>query len=250
MRSLFFGFVAAILICSFAYAAPVGNPTEPAYLKGNNRGKLTGIFNVLLGRDLENDAKIDSGTEYTAKLAYNFKEKIEVYALVGAANDVVVTSDTEFIPGSSTEIELGMAGLVGCGATFVIHEMDYHYKPLRFGADVKVQGYTPEFDNLTLNGVNTTYTADKSSMLEWQVAIGAAYYYDRFIPYAGIKVSDITIKNEASVNNTSRSNTLNADNMFGIYGGCDFIYNDNVKFNIEGRVIDENAFNVGATIMY
>lgn len=251
MRSLFLALVVVVLACSFAYAAPVGNPTEPAFIKGGSRGKLSGIVNIVMDRGMkEGSAEIDRGTEYILKPAYNFKEKMEFYVLAGAADGFKITGDTEFVPGSSTDTDLKLAILVGGGATFVIYETDFQYKPLKVGADIKLQFYKTTINDLLVNSVNTKFIEDDYESIEWQIALGASYQYERFIPYAGIKYSDVKIKKEASVIGTSRSNTLNADNIFGIFLGCDYTFNDNVKLNVEGRFIDETAFNFGATLMY
>jgi len=95
---MFLAVVIALLLSICAYAAPVGNPTEPAFLKGTMQGKFVGFGNMIVERELDkDDAKIDGAVEWGAKLAYNFSNKVEVYGIVGGLTDLKLRGDKNLL---------------------------------------------------------------------------------------------------------------------------------------------------------
>lgn len=252
--------VCAVLLfyTTVIYAAPVGNPAEPILLeKGHNYDasrypvKASGIVSYIFRRDLDKgEAKVDKGMEYVGKVAVNFDKKADVYGILGASQDVEIRKDGDIISGSSTDTNLSAAFLYGLGATLVAFDTPLWEGVFRVGLDGKYQRYEADIDKLKRDGAELTVGSDEVESQEWQIAVGISYEYGSFVPYAGGKYSDVVIEESVTAGGTSYSNKLHSDKILGLFAGCDFIFSDNAKMNVEGRFIDEMALSVSGTLMF
>lgn len=240
-----------IFFVSIVYAAPVGNPTEPAFLYGKYPIKVTGTASSIFKRELDEDeAKIDKSMEYTSKIAVNINKKVEVYGILGVADSFELREDTKLISGSSSAIDLEPAFLYGCGAGIALFDTQLMGGILRIGVDGKYQRFKADIDKFVQDSTSQTFSNDEVTSQEWQLALGVSYQYDKFVPYMGGKYSDVEIEEEVTISNTEYTQKLNSDKIVGVFVGCDFIFSDNVKLNVEGRLIDETAVSLSGTIMF
>jgi len=105
---------------------------------------------------------------------------------------------------------------------------------------------------------NKDATKSKFNIIEKQATIGISKKFEvpsyediSIIPYAGLAYSETT----AHVRFSSGTEVFNAgadgqkDNI-GIFIGTDFLYRDNFSFNLEGRLLDQEAISSGCTVMF
>jgi len=243
---------ALLLFCSSAiYAAPVGNPAEPALLEKEYPIKISGTAGNIFRRDLDKgEAKIDETREYVGKLAFNVKGKVEIYGLLGGVESAEYRKDSNIISGSSTDTDLDPALLYGGGASAVIFEKPLWDGELIIGLDGKYQRFEADIGTIAQDNAEQAFTGDSVESQEWQVALGLSYLYGPFVPYCGIKYSDVRIEEEVTISSTKYTSKLSSDKVLGGFAGCDFIFNDSAKISVEGRFIDEMALSVGGTFRF
>ena len=75
------------------------------------------------------------------------------------------------------------------------------------------------------------------------VAPFVAKDFGKFVPYAGVKYSDVQIEMDGG-------ETLNAENNVGVFVGADFKFNPTFSLNMEGRFIDETAMSLAAAFTF
>jgi hypothetical protein len=100
---------------------------------------------------------------------------------------------------------------------------------------------------------------------EWQIALLTAGEFDittnrteevlgisTILPYVGLKYSDISgrMKLEQSSGNFYNPGKIESDKKVGIVFGCDFVGPNSVSLTLEGRLIDEEAFTGGLTVLF
>lgn len=151
----------------------------------------------------------------------------------------------------------------GIGAKAKIYETS---SGLRFMADTQYMRYKVDGD-YRINGIDLkdvimdldpsitdpAYNT-KTTLQEWQIALYVNKTFGQFSPYAGMKYSDVTLKNELNINFTDSEGFLSkkfetkyrADKNIGVFAGTDInIISNKLKLNIEGRFIDETAVTIG-----
>lgn len=228
------------------YAAPVGNPAKPILVEGESPFTVGVELDFVTERELDvsgEDVAVDKLNWYSAKIAYAFEDKVELYCLLGAADgefsekyagvDLLYETETEFA--------------WGLGATVLLNEFE---NGIRLGLDGRYRQVEPSVDKVNLNG--TEYSIPSGSVTsidieysEWQIALGISKEINSFVPYGGIKYSDVEASMKATISGTTyTTDDVDSDNVFGIFIGCDFLANENFSIGVEGRFIDETAFSV------
>ena len=91
---------------------------------------------------------------------------------------------------------------------------------------------------------------DKITIQEWQVAPYVGYKIGNFIPYLGVKYSDLRAKAEWGGPDAGNWEKAKADDNFGVFLGTDYKIGKNFSLNIEGRFVDETAMSFGATYKF
>lgn len=247
------GVVLIISLCSCALAGPVGNPAKPALEIGDTPFKVGVEMDLVTERDLDISDKsvgIDRIKWYGAKLSYNFEDIAETSIALCAAD----LKFTEKYIQYETETGFGL----GLGQSFVLYEFD---NGLRVGLDGKIRFIDADVDNLFLGGTRYLLTDSgvqdvKVEYQEWQLAAGISkeleglfgfeYYLPEdwiFVPYAGVKYSDVRVTGKAYVSGTSYNNEdINSDNIFGVFLGCDVLATEDLSVGLEARFIDEQGF--------
>ena len=231
------------------FAAPVGNPAGSVLLEGNYPTKFSLEAETVFNRKLKSGSYGSpkfSGVFYTGKLSLYVGNKLDIYGLVGVYEGKIKNfiNDT-YIIDTKTDAVLGL------GVNYVLHEWEFLNGILRVGADAKYRQFKPDIDDVRQWRVSTVTTDEALSFKEWQIALGLAYQYKKFIPYAGMKYSDmgshIKFKQNAI---TYSDSSLCSKNVWGLFYGADVLVDDNISFNIEGRNIDENALNAGLNVRF
>ena len=255
--------IAVLFLVPFTvHAAPVGNIARPSILKsvaGTENRELS-----IIGEgefDFTFDTKIkdsDGDSEYSfwgGKLGVVFQDKYIVYGLLGAAKfEEAFTSS-----GSKVEIESEVDLTWGIGATLLLYETvltDFNNCTLRFGTDAKYRSSEIDVDKVIIDG--TSYdlpSGDVTSIAleysDWQVAAEVSLQWNQFVPYLGVKYSDLDATTKATISGTEYSDSdIERDSNFGVFLGTDVIIADSVALNVEGRFIDEEALSLGCAVKF
>lgn len=232
------------LVTGYSWAAPVGNPAGPVLLEGNYPTKFSLEAETVLDRKLESASSGNpkfKGTFYTGKISFYLGKKLDVYGLVGTYEGKI----KDFID-KSYIITTKMDAVLGGGVSYVLYEREFSGGVLRLGADAKYRQFEPEIDSVKQYRETVATTNNVLSFKEWQASLGLAYQYKRFIPYVGLKYSDMDANIEFKQGSTVRSdNTIDSKDIWGLFYGLDILLQDSISFNIEGRNIDEKAVNMG-----
>lgn len=235
---------------STIYAAPVGNIATPAVLKkglviqgqeGQYAIIATSENDITYDRNLENQ---DADTQFLffgGKLGLMFMDRYIIYGVLGSGQasqkfqftNLKVKWDTDYdfvwavggtVMAYETELEQMWKGILRIG-------LDGRYRQAHLDVDDPNQAPNYEFE-------------------EWQVALAVSYQIDQFIPYAGVKYSDATGDATATIAGSEYKIDFENDDNVGIFVGGDYLIDDSVMINIEGRFIDETAISAGATIRF
>lgn len=255
--------LAFILSTGIAYAAPVGNIAMPKVLK-------KGL--IIKGEENRFGIVLEPEVDYIFDRHLKDQKDDTEYKFLGGKAGVVV-GDRAFLYGicgfadaewklkvSSNEVkwETDSDLAWGAGGTLIIYakEIVVREKGLfTIGVDGRFRRSELDVDTVVLDG--KTYplsgpyvTSTKFKCDEWQVAVELTYQADRFIPYAGIKYSDVSGETAATISGKKYDKDLGADDNVGIFAGCDILIADSMSVYVEGRFVDETALSAGATIRF
>jgi len=231
-------------------AAPVGNPASPVLLESDTPFKIGAEVDFVNGRELDvSGESVEIEVRfYTGKLSYTIADRIDVYAFFGVIDEAEVDEEVD---DNNYKYLFDEDFAWGIGATVLIYELE---NGIKLGVDAKYRTAEVDLTELDING--TRYgIADISDIQgdfdEWQVALGITKQFGKFIPYGGVKYSDVEVQAKGTVLGTVyQTAEVNSENIFGIFIGCNILPMDNLSLNIEGRFIDETAFSAGLTYRF
>ena len=214
--------------------------------------------------DMKVKPKIEGMNTSLVKISYGLLDNLDIYVKLGAGN-VKTTANLSGIYSGFLEIlkgemkfksdygftyGLGAKGtynltsdwFIGCDIQYLRSEADYKAK-----ADGSIWN----------EGEYLPYEADfngNSTWQAWQVAPYVALKAGNFVPYLGIKYSDLIQKyKNKGVSEDGfplESLTTRSKGNCGIFVGTDYRIGTNWKLNIEGRFIDETAMSLGANYKF
>jgi len=247
------GLITVALVCLPALGAPVSNPASLNVLRV--KPEEGAMYPIKLGFEYESVDKRDLNIHddnaelaldlYTLKLAYSLRtqdEKGDFYVLIGSLRQEVknlFAEDINFI----TEEDL----LLGLGITIPFYE---NQSGMRIGFDAKFRFAEPPMERIEIR--NERIAAEgEVKYREWQLGLGISQQLKRFIPYAGIKYSDIRSELEATAaGDLYEYGKTKSEETIGLFAGCDVLLLDRVSLNIEGRFRDEEAVSVTLVVSF
>lgn len=261
---VFFAIGVLLASVSIAYAAPVGNIAKPAMLKSAVLSKDVGSDIGVIGEgefDFVSDMKLkdsDSEDKYRflgSKIDLVFTDKIIVYGLLGGAYYETKYDDE----GSEIKIETKNDLAWGIGATAILYEtkLEQFGSPiLRFGVDGRYRSSELDVDKVVIDG--TEYKIPSGSVTgmsleykDWQIAGEVSSQWGRFIPYVGVKYSDMDAKASITVSGTTYTDDdFELKHKVGAFVGTDILVLDSVSLNVEGRFINEEALTLGCAVRF
>jgi hypothetical protein len=196
-----------------------------------------------------------TGTKLGAVIA----DKLILYVLLGAA-----AFEEEFQSmGSIVRMEAETDLAWGLGATVLAYErkLDSYFLGLdgailRLGVDAKFRSVLADVDKVVIDGVgydgrDSRFDSLTLDWTDWHIAAILSLQWDWFVPYIGVKYSDADTEARASLAGMVYEFT-NADttNKIGAVFGTDLLWQDKGFINVECRLIDEEAFSVGAGLKF
>lgn len=261
--------LALLLVFSFtamAYGAPVGLISESDITKSELWPEKDFGLSLGLITDVVDKRKIDidSGSFSMTALMARIGVTALAFENVNLYIDLGQTLDMEYkylIRGLSYTSELKDAFIYGLGFNALINKWD---NGLEIGVNASYRRSVMELDTTTIDSI-TYKRGDLSSLedgdfVEYQGALEAAWKMGSFIPYVGVKYSEVEVDAIFTVLGERRDATgKNAGENFGAFVGFTFAPGlsgsqqpviDQYTINVEGRFIDEEAINVGISYKF
>ncbi|MCD6539791.1 MAG: hypothetical protein J7K37_03725 [Candidatus Omnitrophica bacterium] len=220
---------------------------------------------------------IDRLSRPVIKITYGLLDNLDFYLKLGLSDGKTKGGNLNAkYTGSATNFKIKIEGeTIYDGAVNVSANLDanWRYKlknAFLYGFGLK--GVYPLEDNWLL-GIDTSYIRHRNSYSgnisytlsgdlsgqaeetwkgkmtfeEWQIAPYIAKKIENFIPYFGVKYSDLRLENKQS---GGEKNKFKADDNFGVFLGTDYKINDAWALNFEARFIDETAISFGGTYRF
>lgn len=262
---IFFVLVFVLIGVSFVYAAPVGNIAKPAMLKSAviskdaekpNMGVIVeGEFDFVSNMKLKDSDSKDKYRFLGSKLDLVLMDKVIVYGLLGGAYYETKFNDE----GSEVKIETKNDLAWGIGATAILYETkieQFGSPTLRFGVDGRYRSTELDVDKIIIDGTeykipSGSVTAVSIEYKDWQIAGEVSSQWGRFIPYVGVKYSDMDAKASMTVSGTTYTDdNFKLKHNVGVFVGADLLALDSMSLNVEGRFINEEALTLGCAVRF
>ncbi len=195
--------------------------------------------------------EIDSMYRTMVKASYGLLDNLDIYVKLGATDFKMTNVWTE--PGEEWhDTWKGKnAFAYGFGA-----KGSYELKDDWFiGADLQYLRHKNKYSGSGYDTLDPTHTDSwhgTATFQEWQIAPYIAKKIGNFVPYLGVKYSDLRIKATAIADDDDDEDWIKckADDNVGVFVGTDYKIADNWKLNLEGRFVDETAMSLGATYKF
>jgi opacity protein-like surface antigen len=182
--------------------------------------------------------EIDSLSRTMTKASYGVLDNLDVYVKLGLADfkseisyntrKGIYDAKNAFVYG------LGMKGVYDLADDWLIG-VDLQYLRHR-------HNWTPKGD--------WQGEGNKAIIQEWQIAPYLAKRLGNFVPYVGVKYSDVRMKTRWAGVDAGDWEKYKADDNFGIFLGTDYKLKKNWKLNLEGRFVDETAVSVACVYRF
>ncbi|MDD5614559.1 MAG: hypothetical protein PHQ54_05770 [Candidatus Omnitrophica bacterium] len=210
--------VLSILVFSaLAYAAPCYGPNMP----DKDSWDIGAEVHLLLNRDMEKEYGSLRGSHYFMMFSYGALEWLSLDLKLGIG-------DVRHSPDSKNNINYNanFSGAYG----FRIRVYQNETKHIKAIAGFQHISVHPGSKNA--NGVKNECVMD-----DWQLSFLISKEFKHLSPYIGCKVSrcDLIHKEDGERGRN------NSDDHLGVFLGSDIYINNKLRFNIEGRFIDETA---------
>ena len=244
------GLIAGVLVCVFAVVNVSAAPIEiPLSLKQGEKPSssitIVGESDSLADRDLDAlDGCVDEATFLSVKAYSDFSidpVSGNLYALLGEARDMTLKAS---FSGTSVEYNLENSLLVGGGITFELgaendtyldHFIDISYRQIVSG----------DYDSVSVGGGNSSGTALQPALrpqyYEIQAAVGVCKKIKQFLPYAGLKLSEVEATSSVTVSGTQYRLNANSDKALGFFIGCAIMPIDQIGIDVQARYGEEKG---------
>lgn len=256
MKKLFFlSLIALICLPAAVYAASIGG----ADTQGQGKFGISLDQEVVFDKDLEisetsftlgpneeiKDVVIDKMYRTMVKTSYGLSDDFDIYLKLGIADldaeenfyfNGECVAEGEHIGRNAFAYGFGFKGK---------HDLANDYL---MGVDLQWLRHKNKYTHtwVIIGGIEETYTG-KATIEEWHIAPYVAKRIENYIPYIGVKYSDLKAKLK---DNTGDQVELEADNNFGVFLGTDYTIDDNWSLNFETRFIDETAISFGGAYRF
>lgn len=202
-------------------------------------------------RDQNGDMEGDIGT---VKIIYSVADRVDLYADFGVASGMEysaeqtvnnVTSDVTFAMSDETALGMGIA--------VVLYRED---NGLSLNADLKYRKIQDmDYDSVTVDGATSSRdeleATTEANYEQWHAALGLSYQLGMLTPYAGIKFVGGDYSAAAMVDSTAYElRSTGNDSRVGAYAGLTLLPAERLAIDIQGRVVDEEAFSASLTFMF
>jgi hypothetical protein len=267
-KIIMLSFAVLFALGSYALAAPVDIPTQGQGLKSEiYRSEELGIA-LSLGSEFEyiDKRKLSKysgelGAEIlSGKIILSLDEgNFDFYGIFGQARNIKYK---ETVNNEVWEAELENKFMWGLGLS-VYADVDYIGEDTIVFFDAKYRtARNVGFEAVTASGKRYTEKDLKdlagvsgsanAKWEEWHLAAGLGKKLDFYMPYIGIRYSDIRTQTELKIDSvgTFTGETVKSKNKVGMFLGCAITPTDRFSIDLQGRIIDEQAFSVKGTFKF
>jgi len=252
------------LLISVAFASSIGDPkTQGQYKFGLGLDQ-----EVIYRRDLEfrstdlellrvpggllpvetDKLEIDEGYRTVIKVSFGFLSWLDMYAKLGV-NTYEAETDFKALGTPFADLKTKAKWDFSFGGGL---KMAHTFKNGAFiGGDIQYIRQKQDLKGSTrLFGTPlVTRLEGKDTWQEWHVASCVGYNIKNFLPYVGVRYSDVRLKTTIAAPGSTFGGEIEfkADNHFGTFLGLVYKIGD-FSLNVEGRFVDETALSLG--VMY
>lgn len=255
-------FFLPLILC----AASVGNTSAPEILQKGFFTSCNSLFDIRAGYEGdfvsdgrmkqydEGNGRVDQYKQWTnsATLTFNAFERVDTYAVFGSSK---TKADWRFENRSDDtnhriEIETQYNFLWAVGGRIVL----YNWSNTSFGVGGRYSSCHYQPTDCISDGIPISKAGSHFNWGEWQCNFDISYKISLFTPYIGTKYSNA--KTQLSDFSRPISNSLTRSNSFknrvslGLYIGCTLSTGRYFMFNIEGRLVDEEAITVSGEFRF
>lgn len=248
-----------------ASASPVGNPAFPQLidrgffipsdswfgLRMGYEGDFVG--DELLKQTAEGSGRVDNYIQNTnsGTLTFTIVDRVDIYGVFGSSR---MEADWRFSSAGGTvsraQLQSKYRFLWGVGARGILYE--WGCAILGVGGRYSSSILKPSW--MTINGTPVSVSGGQVHWREWQIDLDFAYKIELFTPYVGVKYSNVQTKlNGFAVriaNNGVGSLHMESWTPVGVVVGCTLTTGKYFMFNVEGRLIDEEALTISGDIRF
>ncbi len=255
---------ALVLFGSLLNASPVENPASPQLIRQGFFIPCDSWLGIRVGYegDFVSDARMNQTTggsgrvdNYTQNTnsgtaTFTVVDRLDVYGVFGSSR---MEADWRYSSAGTinrAQIQSKYRFLWGVGARGILYEWGCAV----LGVGGRYSSSTPKPSWLAINGTPVSVSGGRVHWREWQIDLDLAYKIELFTPYVGIKYSNALAKlssfPEAIANNGSHSLHMQNRSPVGIVVGCTLSTGKYFMFNVEGRLIDEEAATVSGDLRF
>jgi hypothetical protein len=253
-----------ILAGTVLCASPVGNPAAPQLIREgfvipsdywfSIRAGYEGDFvgDERMKQTTEGSGRVDNYTQNTnsGTLTLNIVDRVDVYGLLGSSR---MEADWRFSSAGTVaraQMQSKYRLLWGVGARAILYE----WGNAILGLGGRYSGSIPKPFWMTINGTPVSVAGGQVRWNEWQIDLDLAYKIELFTPYVGIKYANARTKLKGFripiANKGTGSLHMESRTPVGVVIGCSLSTGQYFMFNVEGRLIDEEAITVSADIRF
>jgi hypothetical protein len=235
-----------------AYGAGIGGPPVPGLsivleqdVVIDRDFKPTSIVvPVMIDHQTDGNFECDIRHMYRTMLqvGYGLFDFLEVYVKLGGAGFKFRTDiENQFgFPVGNAVVHTKMGFAYGGGVKAAYEFKDGPVKGLLIGADAQYLRHTQRFHAMTIDDVGPGSDSGHVTLQEWQAGPFVGYKIMNFLPYVGVKYSDVRLHFSGGGEN----NKFKANDHVGAFVGLTYdIVPLKLMLNVEGRFIDETGVN-------
>ncbi len=232
------------------YAAGIGGPPTGGQFKFNIGMDQDVVFdrdlkpsNIVVMMPLDVAVTCDIKKMYRSMLNVSFGvfDFLDVYVKLGVADykfKADLINNFGFPLGDATlNSKWGFAYGGGLKGAYMFK--DGPVKGLIIGADAQYLRHKQRYHAMIDSLMGPSDFTGKATFQEWQFGPFVGYKIMNFLPYVGVKYSDVRLK----FNQEGETQKFKADDHVGALVGLTYDLIPQVKLNLEGRFIDETALN-------
>ena len=176
------------------------------------------------------------------QVGYGLFDFLEVYVKLGGAGFKFRTDIEDQLGNGvgtvAAHTKMGFA--YGAGVKGAYEFKNGSVKGLLIGADASIIRHRQRYNAMILDDLGPDNDTGHVTLLEWQIGPFVGYRIMNFLPYVGMKYSDVRLR----FGGGSEHMKFRADDHFGGFVGLTYdIVPLKLMLNLEGRFIDETGIN-------
>jgi len=233
-----------------AYAAGVGGPPIQGLTIGFGQDFESGrdmkptpiVLPVVRGTITSGGCHIRHWYRTMLHVGYGLFDFLEVYVKLGGAGFKFRTDIEDQLgnPVADATVHTKMGFAYGGGVKAAYEFKDGPVKGLLIGADAQYLRHTQRYHTMINSVMGPDSDSGNVTLQEWQIGPFVGYRIMNFLPYVGMKYSDVRLRFSGGGENTK----FRADDHFGGFVGLTYdIVPRKLMLNVEGRFIDETGIN-------